>query len=144
MRRFITIEAPVERVYAALSDFPRHAEWAVHRVTIEPLGSGPAKVGSEYTSTPAYATGSDRVTITELVPNESISLKVVMPNGFEFVHKLILTPDDEHTKVDRDVRAERLPGLMTLLRPLIPFIARDHETRFLENLKAALEEDEKS
>ena len=128
-------------MYAALSDLPRHAEWAVHSIAIEPVEPGPARVGGQYTSTHAYASGSDRLTITQLVPNESIAFEVLMPNGFEFLHRLTLAPDGQGTRVERDVRVLRLPGLMALMRPLIPFIAREHEAGFMDNLKAALDAD---
>ena len=141
MRRYAKVHAPLEVVFAAISDLLRHAEWAAHRITIEPLQPGPVKVGAEYKSTPVYASAPDHITVTELVPNKLISFRVVMPNMFEFQHTLTVSEELGTTALTRDVRATRLPGWAVLSKPIIPFISRVHEAQFLDNLKTALEQE---
>ena len=42
----ITINAPADKVYAYVSDFPRHGEWAGHGLAVTKDGDGPIAVGS--------------------------------------------------------------------------------------------------
>lgn len=46
----ITIQSPVETVYAYLSDFTRHSEWAQNIGKITPITTGPVAVGSRFRS----------------------------------------------------------------------------------------------
>jgi uncharacterized protein YndB with AHSA1/START domain len=54
---FVTALAP-EQVYDYLADFPRHREWVDEIVSMEPIGSGPAGVGTTYKTVEAMKPGS--------------------------------------------------------------------------------------
>jgi uncharacterized protein YndB with AHSA1/START domain len=57
----ITITAPVERVYAYLANFPRHAEWAQTVETLELLQPGDSRgVGARYRTIERQAMQHDR------------------------------------------------------------------------------------
>ncbi|MFN2616393.1 MAG: SRPBCC family protein [Thermoleophilaceae bacterium] len=74
MRRFeerITINAPVEKVFAYVSDFPRHAEWAEHGLQVTKTSEGPVGVGTTYsTEAKQFGTQREQSTITDVKPNE--------------------------------------------------------------------------
>lgn len=44
----ITIQAPVEKVYAYLADFRRHPEWALNVSKVTQISSGPFGVGTTF------------------------------------------------------------------------------------------------
>lgn len=44
----ITIQAPVETVYAYLADFPKHAEWARNIGSVTQIGAGPIEIGTRF------------------------------------------------------------------------------------------------
>jgi uncharacterized membrane protein len=47
----ITIQAPVEKVYAYLVDFPRHPEWAQNLSKVTQISPGPIQVGTMFKTT---------------------------------------------------------------------------------------------
>ena len=47
----ITINAPADKVYAYVSDFTRHGEWAGHGLAVTKDGDGPVAVGSTFSTT---------------------------------------------------------------------------------------------
>jgi uncharacterized membrane protein len=66
----ITIDAPVEKVYAYVSDFPKHAEWAEHQLKVTKTSDGPVAVGTTYdTEGKQFGTQKEHSTISELEPN---------------------------------------------------------------------------
>ena len=70
----ITINAPADKVYAYVSDFTRHGEWAGNGLTVTKDGDGPIAVGSTF-STTARQFGEQREhsTITDMTPNSSFA-----------------------------------------------------------------------
>jgi uncharacterized protein YndB with AHSA1/START domain len=57
----VTVDAPVERVYAYLADFPRHIEWAQTLETLELVRTGdPSGVGARYRTIERQAMQHDR------------------------------------------------------------------------------------
>lgn len=44
----VTIQAPIEKVYAYLADFPRHPEWVKNVSKITPQTANPAQVGATF------------------------------------------------------------------------------------------------
>lgn len=88
----IDINAPVERVYGYLADFPKHCEWAQTLDRMEQKQAGDANgVGAVYLTHELQAMQSDRAprgpmpakgfkgttecTVTDLVPNRRIAWK---------------------------------------------------------------------
>jgi uncharacterized membrane protein len=57
----VTISAPIERVYAYLADFPRHAEWAQSVQQLQLVRAGDARgVGAVYRTAERQAWQADR------------------------------------------------------------------------------------
>jgi uncharacterized membrane protein len=74
MKRFedrITIAAPRDQVYAYVSDFPRHGDWAANNLKVTADGNGPVAVGSTYsTEAKFFGTQREKSTVTELTPGQ--------------------------------------------------------------------------
>ena len=98
--RSIVIPAPIEKVYAYVSDFPRHIEWNHQPGKMEKLTDGPVGVGTRfrtYESPPSNTNwfmanvmfpvmgmmvgvkGYTEAEITEMVLNEGIKWKANAP-----------------------------------------------------------------
>ena len=139
----VYIQAPTEAVFEAMCDLTRHAKWSAHGIKIEPVGSGTGQVGSEYRCIHKSRDG-DRVTVTEITPNERFAFHVVMPNKIELDHTMTLTPQDGGTLIVHDANLTKLPGPMALFKPvllvMVALAARGPEGKFLKNLKAELEQ----
>lgn len=76
LRRTVTVDKPVDRVFAYLSDFTTTAEWDPGTVTtVRTAGRG--DVGTAYLNTSTFAGRKTQLTyvVQELVPNQRIALR---------------------------------------------------------------------
>lgn len=76
LQRTVTVEKPLDKVFAYLSDFTTTTEWDPGTVkTI--LASGDGGLGTEYLNTSTFAGRETQLTyvVQELVPNQRISLR---------------------------------------------------------------------
>jgi len=135
----VFIQAPSDQVFKALSDLTRHAKWASHKINIVAGQVGPPAVGNSYTSAHAKAKGPDRLTVTEMSPNERFAFHVVMPNSWQFDFTMTSNPQGGGTLVTRKARVTKIPALMLPLRLLFPLVAGLYDGKFLRNMKADLE-----
>ena len=144
--REITIDAPRERVYAYLTDFARHPEWAEpkHHLRLQPPSA--VKVGATFTSV-GKDFGRDshnRVTITEVVPNERLVFEADQDDGtlWRNTYRLHDGPTGG-TRLSKEVRSLRLPlahrVLFTLLAPIVNAEAAGTYARDLQRIKTRIE-----
>lgn len=136
----VFVQAPPDQVFAAISDFPRHAKWCMHSVVIEAAGDGEPKVGSQYTSLHSKAKAPDQITISALAPNERISYHVVMPNGWEVESSMSASAQGDGTVVTRKGSFTKLPLMWMPLKLMPPMIGAMTDGKFLKNMKADLEQ----
>ena len=136
----ITVNAPVETVFEAVSDLTRHADWAAHAVYITAETEGPVEVGHTYSS---GKPGSklDRLRVTELEPNDRFGFQVVMPNGWELDWAISLRAKDEGTEVDRKVKVTRMPVYMKPALLAIAMVGPIFERKMAKKMKADIEGD---
>ncbi|MEP7194282.1 MAG: SRPBCC family protein [Actinomycetota bacterium] len=76
LRRTVTVQKPLEDVFAYLSDFTTTTEWDPGTVeTVRTAGNG--SVGTEYQNTSTFAGRETRLTyvVQDLVPNRRIALR---------------------------------------------------------------------
>jgi uncharacterized protein YndB with AHSA1/START domain len=76
LRKKVTVDTPLDRVFAYLSDFTTTTEWDPGTVkTVRVTGDG--TVGTEYLNTSAFAGRQTQLTyvLQELVPNKRIALR---------------------------------------------------------------------
>jgi uncharacterized membrane protein len=70
----ISINAPADTVYAYVSDFTKHGEWAGHGLAVVKDTDGPAQVGSSYSTTASqFGTQREHSTITDMEPNKKFA-----------------------------------------------------------------------
>ena len=77
-----TVNAPVEKVFEAVSDLTRHAAWAANPIDITSEQDGPIGFGHKYSSCKS-GKALDRITVTEYAPNDRFGFQVVIPNRWE-------------------------------------------------------------
>jgi len=75
LQRIVTVEKPLDKVFAYLSDFTTTTEWDPGTVKTV-LTSGDGGFGTEYLNTSTFAGRETQLSyvVQELVPNERISL----------------------------------------------------------------------
>ncbi len=136
----IVINALPDKVFEAMSDLTRHAKWAKHQIVIEGQQEGPPAVGNTYTSQEKSAT-PDKLTITELVPNELFRFHSRMDRGmgWEFDFTMTAKPDGEGTLVTRDAKVTKFPIFMLLMKLMIPLMSGGQHQNLLNNMKEDLE-----
>ena len=135
----VFIQAPTNLVFEAMCDLTRHAKWAHHGITIEAGQEGPPAVGNTYTSSTAKAKAPDRLTITQITPNDRFGFHSDMPNGWEFDFTMTCAPQGDGTTVSRQASIARMPVLMFPMRLLFPMVAGKFDQKLLNNMKADLE-----
>ena len=134
----VFIQAPTEQVFEAMCDLTRHAKWAPHDIAIEAGQEGPPAVGNTYTS--SHKGGSpDRLTVTEITPNQGLAFHVVMPNGWELDHRMTLSSQGDGTMVDRKGSLTRIPVFLAPMKLLIALVGPMADKKLLNGMKADLE-----
>ena len=134
----ITVNAPAETVYEAVSDLSRHAEWAAHEIYITAESEGPVEVGHTYSSGKS-GNKLDKITVTEHTPNDRFGFHVVMPNGWELDWLISLTAKGEGTEVDRKVKVTKMPLHMKPMLLAIAMVGPIFERKMAKKMKADIE-----
>ena len=134
----ITVNAPVDKVFEAVSDLTRHAGWAAHSIDIASETEGPVAVGHKYSSGKSGGK-RDQITITDFVPNERLGFHVVMPNKWELDWQISVSPAGDGTSVERKGRITSIPALMTPMKYLYALAAPMDEKKLAKKMKADLE-----
>ena len=97
-------------------------------------------MGNTYTS--SHKGGSpDRLTITEMIPNERFGFHVVMPNKWELQHEMTASAQGEGTLVTRSGKITKIPALMAPLKLLIAIVGPMDDKKLLNSMKIELEGD---
>ena len=134
----VTVNAPVAKVFEAICDLTRHANWAAHDITITADQEGLPAVGHSYSS--AKAGGKpDRITVTSMTPNESLGFHVVMPNSWELDWQMSVKADGDGTRVERKGRITSIPWYMAPMKLMYNMVAPMDEKKMAKKMKADLE-----
>ena len=134
----ITVNAPVDKVFDAVSDLTRHAGWAAHDINISAETDGAVAVGHIYSSGKS-GKELDRVTVTEVVPNQRFGFHVVMPNKWELDWQISVSAAGDGTSVERKGRITSIPMLMAPMKLLYALAAPMDEKKLAKKMKADLE-----
>jgi uncharacterized membrane protein len=63
----VAIEAPADKVFAYVSDFTRHGDWAEHGLQVSRVGDGPVIAGTKFSTTAKqFGTQREESTVTEV------------------------------------------------------------------------------
>ena len=144
--RSATIQAPPERIYAALADFHRWPDWSPWE-KLDPAmkrtyGGAATGRGATYAWEGDGKAGAGRMEIIDAQPNArlGIQLDFVKPIEGHNRAEFVLTPQGNATKVDWTMRgpAPYVSKLMQVFVNLDTMIGQDFEAG-LANLKALAE-----
>lgn len=110
----VTISAPVERVWAVLTDLERWPDWTASMRSVRALGGGPTGVGSRFeVRQPRMPVAVWEV--SDFEPNRSFTWATRAP-GVRVVARHDLTPTGSGTRADMAVdMTGPLAGLVTAL-----------------------------
>lgn len=74
----IRIDAPMDRVFAYVSDFSRHGEWSGHNLRVSRADSEPVGVGATFsTVAKQFGTQREQSTITQMTPPQEFGWESV-------------------------------------------------------------------
>jgi hypothetical protein len=134
----VFIQVPTEKVFEALCGLTRHVKWANHNIVIEAGQEAPPAVGNTYTS--SHKGGSlDRLTVTEMTPNERFTFRSVMPNNWEIDFSMTASAQGEGTLVTCACKIAKIPILMSPMKLMFALVAPGFDKKFLNNMKNDLE-----
>ena len=134
----VFIQAPTEKVFEAMSDLTRHPKWANHNIVIEAGQEGAPAVGNTYTS--SHKGGSpDRLTVTQMTPNQRFGFHSVMPNKWELDFSMTVTQQGEGTLVSRSCEITKIPIFLAPMKLLFALVAPGGDKKVLNNMKGDLE-----
>ena len=134
------INAPIERVFAQVSDLTRHGEWASDSLRILPLTTGSIRVGSRYRSTAQSRAGTfaAELEVTDYDPPSRFGFSGEDATG-RFRHKFTFSSEGGITTVTRDVQLE-LSFLQWLVFYVLSYPVRISAAKgALQSLKKLLE-----
>jgi len=137
----ITINAPAEKVFGYVADFPRHSEWAQHALKVEQTSGGPVGMGTTFKSV-GHQFGRDNedtVTITEFVPNQKIVYESMTKEG-HFRHWVELKPGDGGVELTKGTQVVKMNFPLSVLFAIIsPLVLPSGLNGDLKRIKAKLE-----
>ena len=141
VEKTITINAPAEKVFGYIADFPRHSEWAQHKLRIEQTSQGPIGNGTTFKSV-GHQMGrdsEDTVTITEFLANRKIAYEAEGKEG-RFRHWIELQPGDGGTQVKKGFQVVKASFPFSLMMPIVTtFIVPGGLSGDLQRIKAKVE-----
>lgn len=137
----IDIDAPIEKVFAYVSDLTTHGEWAANPLKIETISSGAVRIGSRYRSTANSrgATFTAELVVTELQPPHRFAFSGQDGTG-RFEHRFNLFSQDGGTRVERTVTMQLTTRQWLMFQVLLYTVRLPAARKALRSLKARLEQ----
>ena len=139
----VTIQRPIEEVFAVLTDPTRSPEWSKHSIRGELLTEGPPRVGSRrMTVVKGFAgvgTMESVFEVTEIDPLRAVALRQVSASwGGSGATRYTFTPVENGTRVDWSWELNPSGPMRLLTGPMLALTRRMFQSD-LENLKALME-----
>ena len=139
----VTIDRPVEAVFAVLTDPTRSPEWSRQAVRGELLTEGPPRVGSRRRTVVkgfgGLGTMESVFEVTEIDPLRAVALKQVSASwGGSGATRYTFSPVDGGTRVDWTWELNATGPMKLLLGPMLAVTRRMFQAD-LDNLKALME-----
>ena len=139
----VTIDRPVEEVFAVLTDPTRSPEWSKHSVRGELLTDGPPRVGSRRRTVVkgfgGIGTMESVFEVTEIDPLRAVALKQVSASwGGSGATRYTFSPVDGGTRVDWTWELNATGPMKLLMGPMLPLARRMFQSD-LDNLKRLME-----
>ena len=141
----VTVNRPVDEVFAYLVDVTRHHEWSPRDYRIEDLSDNPIKLGTTFTSygwIPRDNTHRNEVEVTEYDLPRHLVLTSTEPSG-SFINTFTLTPSGSGTRVDKTMDMPKPGGFTGLIFPLLlSTVIKSGVQKGLDMFKSNLEKSE--
>jgi uncharacterized protein YndB with AHSA1/START domain len=139
----VTIDRPIEDVYAVLTNPTRSPEWSKNAIKGELLTEGPPGVGSRRRTVVkgigGIGTMESVFEVTEIDPLRAVALKQVSASwGGSGATRYEFTPVNGGTRVDWTWELNPTGLMGILMGPLLPLARRTFQSD-LENLKRLME-----
>ena len=138
----VTINRPVEEVFAVLTDPTRSPEWSKHSIRGELLTEGPPRVGSRRrTVVKGFGRGTMESVfeVTEIDPLRAVALKQVSASwGGSGATRYTFTPVEGGTRVDWTWTLDATGPRRLFIGPMLALTRRSFQSD-LDNLKALME-----
>ncbi len=138
----VSIEAPVERVWALVADVSRHTEFSPRPYAIEWTRGEPNAVGSRFRSVgwiPGDAHRANEGEVVENRPMERFALRSWDKDG-TYANTFTLEPAGQGTRVTFHLVFEKLNGMAAVMAPVVfPLIGKKDVKARMQLLKARVE-----
>ena len=139
----VTIQRPIEEVFAVLTDPTRSPEWSKHSIRGELLTEGPPRVGSRRRTVVKGFAGMGTMEsvfeVTEIDPLRAVALRQVSASwGGSGATRYTFTPVENGTRVDWSWELNPGGSMRLLTGPMLAVTRRMFQSD-LENLKALME-----
>jgi len=138
----VTIDAPVDRVWAWVADLGRHAQFSPKTYSVEWIEGEPNAVGSRFRSVGWQPIDHHRVNEGEIVENrpmERFALRAHDQDG-DYLDAFTLEPVGDRTKVTFRLEFVKMHGMAALMAPLMfPLVGKPDTRKRLRLLKTRIE-----
>ncbi len=141
----IMAEKPIDESWAVLQDTEKLSEWLPGFQKIEHISGAPGTMGavSKVYFDDNGQSMAIQETITDIVPNESISMKYES-DFMDMDYKLSITPVNGKTKINSSTTAEGNGIISKSIMALMGSSLKEQEETNLSNLKKTIEQNTKN
>ena len=136
----VDINAPIEQVYAYVTDLKRHPEWSNNEMQMTVHGE-PVAVGTTFeTSVKAFGTETAKGKVLEMQTPTRFVYESDTSSSGHWRWTMILEPTSNGTRLRHRSEALSRPTWMKIVQPIaFPIIGKRMATGGLENLKNRVE-----
>lgn len=136
----VDINAPIEQVYAYVTDLKRHPEWSNNRMEMKVEGE-PVAVGTTFeTVVSAFGKESTKGKVVEVTPPTKFVYECDTSSSGYWRWTMTLESIPSGTRLHHKSEGLRVPTWFKVMQPLtFPFIGKKMMTNGLDNIKARVE-----
>lgn len=138
----VDIKAPIEEVFAYVTDLQRHPEWSTNAMHMTVHGKAIAEGTTFDTSVKAFGTETARSTVIEVQAPTKFVYECDTSTSGCWRWTMTLEPVPGGTRLSHRAEGLRRPAWMKVLQPVMfPLIGKRMQVGGLENIKARIEAD---
>lgn len=136
----VDINAPVEQVWAYVTDLKRHPEWSNNTMEMRVDGDT-VGVGTTFeTSVKAFGTETSKGRVTEMQAPARFVYECDTSTSGLWRWTMTLEPIAGGTRLRHKAEGLRVPGWFKVVQPMMfPFIGKKMQTHGLQNIKTRVE-----
>jgi len=136
----VDVNAPVEQVFAYVTDLKRHPEWSNNKMEMKVEG-GPVGVGTTFeTVVAAFGKETTKGKVVEMQAPALFAYECDTSSSGYWRWTMTLEPIPGGTRLHHKSEGLRVPGWFKVVQPLMfPFVGKKMTTNGLQNIKARVE-----